>query len=136
MQTCFRVFHQQQRTRIAIQTDGSLGLQKSGKQPQQNHPMSASAGPVDHPVNDIEIAPASLLIMGSTAHQTMARLRGSLLGKIVLQQLHHGREPLADLPIGEILRTRNQLACQEIKLAGGDFHFRHMRARYRYGYAA
>jgi hypothetical protein len=91
--------------------------------------MGTTAGPVDHPVNDVEITPASLFIMRAAAHQAVARLRCPLLGKIVLQQLHHCGQPLANLTVGQILRTRHQLSRQKIQLAGGDFHFRHIRYR-------
>ena len=89
--------------------------------------MGTTAGPVDHPVNDIEVAPAALFVMRAAAHQAMARLRRSLLGKIVLQQLYHCGQPLTNLTVGQILRTRHQLSRQKIQLAGGDFHFRHIR---------
>ena len=88
--------------------------------------MGTAAGPVDHPVNDVEITPASLLIMRAAAHQTVARFRRALLGKIVLKELHHCGQSLTNLTIGQILRTRHQLSGQKIQLAGGDFHFRHI----------
>ncbi len=62
--------------------------------------MRTAAGLVDHPVDDVEIAPAALFIMGSPPHQPVADRRGALLGKVVLQQLHHRRQPLADLAVG------------------------------------
>ena len=127
MQARFRVFHQQQRAGVTVETNGALGLQERRKQPQQNHPMGTATGPVDHPVNDIEVTPAALFIVRAAAHQTMTRLRRPLLGKIVFQQLYHCRQPLADLTIGQILRTRHQLSRQEIQLAGSHFHFRHIR---------
>ncbi|MNV15175.1 hypothetical protein D3C71_1058900 [compost metagenome] len=51
--------------------------------------MRPSAGFVDHAVNDIEIAPAALFIVRATSHQAVVRLRNTLFGKVVLQQLHH-----------------------------------------------
>jgi len=95
--------------------------------PQQDHPVRAAAGTVNHAVNNVEIAPAALLVVGAAAHQAVAGLRRALLGEVVLQQLHHGGKPLADLPVAEVLRPGNQLARQKIKLAGGHFHVRHIR---------
>ena len=91
MQTRLRIFNQQQRPRVAIEAHRPFCLQEGGKQPQQNHPMAAPAGFIDHPVDNIQIAPAALLIMGAPPHQTMPRLGAALLGKVMLKQLHHGR---------------------------------------------
>ncbi|SAI05930.1 Uncharacterised protein [Enterobacter hormaechei] len=66
--------------------------------------MRAPAGAVDHAVDNIEIAPASLFIVRAATHQTVARLPRSLLGEVVLQQLYHGRQSLTDLAVGEVLR--------------------------------
>ncbi len=89
--------------------------------------MAAATGPVDHAVDDIEIAPAALFIVGVAAHQPLTGFTGTLLGKIVLQQLHHRRQPLADLPVAKILRTRYQIVRQYVELAGGDIHLRQIR---------
>ncbi|EHM47083.1 hypothetical protein HMPREF0880_02828 [Yokenella regensburgei ATCC 43003] len=86
--------------------------------------MAAPTGFIDHTVDDIEIAPAALLVVRAAAHQTVARLRGTLLGKIVFQQLHHGRQPLANLSVRQVLRAADQLAGKKIKLAGGNFDVR------------
>ena len=53
--------------------------------------MRAPAGAVDHPVDNIQITPTALFIMGAAPHQAMARLSAALLGEVVLKQLHHGR---------------------------------------------
>ncbi len=89
--------------------------------------MRAPAGAVDHAVDNIEIAPASLLVVRAAAHQAVARLPRSLLGEVVLQQLDHGRQSLTDLAVGEILRPRDQFTGEEIQLAGGYFHLGHIR---------
>ena len=99
MQTGFRIFNQQQWPRIAIETYCSFGLQQGGKQPQQDHPMASPAGLINHPVDNIQITPAALFIMRTPSHQAMSRLGAALLGKVMFQQLHHGRQPLADLTV-------------------------------------
>ena len=53
--------------------------------------MAAPAGFVDHPVDNIQITPTALFIMGAPPHQAMPRLSAALLGKVMLKQLHHGR---------------------------------------------
>ena len=94
------ILNQQQRPRVAIEAHRPFRLQQGSKQPQQDHPMAAPAGLVDHPVDNIQVTPATLLIMGTSTHQAMSRLGAALLGKVMLQQLHHGRQPLTDLTVG------------------------------------
>ncbi|MNH46452.1 hypothetical protein D3C79_1092390 [compost metagenome] len=72
MQAGLGVFHQQQRAGVTVQPDGSFRLQQGGEQPQQDHPVRTAAGPVDHPVDDVEIAPAALLVVRSASHQPIA----------------------------------------------------------------
>ncbi|SLX62853.1 Uncharacterised protein [Klebsiella pneumoniae] len=91
MQTGLGIFNQQQRSRVAIEAHRPFRLQEGGKQPQQDHPMAAPAGLVDHPVDNIQITPTALFIMGAPPHQAMPRLSAALLGKVMLKQLHHGR---------------------------------------------
>ena len=53
--------------------------------------MAAAAGLINHPVDNIQVAPAALFVMRVATHQAVTRLRATLLGKIVFQQLHHSR---------------------------------------------
>ncbi|SVK49686.1 Uncharacterised protein [Acinetobacter baumannii] len=124
MQASFRVFHQQQRPGVRIQLDVALGLQQGGKHAQQDQTHAAAVRLGDHAVDAVQRAPGVLLRF--TAAAARPRHLRALLGKVVLEQLLHRRQPLTQLAVGQLLRIAHQLARQLIQL---------LRQRLRIGFA-